>query len=501
MYQYILFDLDGTLTDPKQGITKCIQYALKEECGIEETNPDKLEYFIGPPLRDSFRESYGIAEEDMDRVIAKFQERYRPTGVHENQIYPGMHALLHRLKEKGCLLAIASSKPQEFVHVVLQKFDIEDCFSVIVGSVQDNVNDTKTEVMEKALAGLKKLAGRRYDPAKVLMVGDRKFDVEGAHHFGVDSAAVTYGYAPEGELATALPTYMADSVEELGCIITGEKPYEQYRDKPSLLKTWEILYPLLAYWACQLVVFNVLYNIVSDRILLSGSSLQKVSVYLNAAAFIAVWPMLALLYQKSASPDTSFVITRRKQRKLRRESLMVASYSASLALGLNILIAYYRLAGLSEKYQQVAANQYSVALPVGLVVFGILSPFTEEIIFRGILYNRMKKYFPQTLAMVLSALVFGCYHGNPVQMMYAFVMGLAMALMYEVYGMLGAPVLFHCTANLLVYLISKEKLLGKDALPVYYGVALLALAIGITCWYGKEFCRKENRKKNHTTAH
>lgn len=494
MYQYILFDLDGTLTDPKEGITKCIQYALKEECGIEETNLDKLEHFIGPPLRDSFRESYGIAEEDMDRVIAKFQERYRPTGVHENQIYPGMYALLHRLKDMGCLLAIASSKPQEFVHVVLQKFDIEDCFAVIVGSVRENVNDTKTEVMEKALAGLRKLAGRRYDPAKVLMVGDRKFDVEGAHHFGVDSVAVTYGYAPEGELAAAGSTYMADSVEELGCIITGEKAYEQYRDKPSLLKTWEILYPLLAYWACQLVVFNVLYYIVSDRILLTGSSLQKACVYLNAAAYIAVWPMLAMLYKKSASQDTSFVITRRKQKRMKREGLMVVSYSASLALGLNILIAYYRLAGLSEKYQQVASNQYSVALPVGLVIFGILSPFTEEILFRGILYNRMKKYFPQTLAMALSALVFGCYHGNPVQMLYAFVMGLAMALMYEVYGMLEAPVLFHCTANLLVYLISKENLLGKDALPVYYGIALLMLATFITFWYIKGFCQAKRVK-------
>lgn len=485
MYRYILFDLDGTLTDPKEGITKCIQYALKEECGIEETNPDKLEHFIGPPLRDSFRESYGIAEEDMDRVIAKFQERYRPTGVHENQIYPGMHALLHRLKDMGCLLAIASSKPQEFVHVVLQKFDIEDCFAVIVGSVQDNVNDSKTEVMKKALDGLKKLAGRRYDPAKVLMVGDRKFDVEGAHHFGVDSAAVTYGYAPEGELAAADPTYMADSVEELDCIITGEQPYMQYRNKASLLKTLEILYPLLAYWACQMIVFNLLYYAISSRMPLAGAALQRVNVYLNAVAHIAVWPLLAIWYQKSAVRDTSFVITRRKRRRFRTEALLVACYSAALALGINILIAYYRLSEMSERYQQVAAGQYSVALPVGLVVFGILTPFTEELLFRGVLYNRMKKYFPQTLAVLLSALVFGCYHGNPVQMIYAFIMGLAMALVYEVYGLLEAPVLFHCTANFLVYLISKGNLLGGQGLSVTYGVALLTLAIGMTFWYAQ----------------
>lgn len=491
MYQYILFDLDGTLTDPKEGITKCIQYALREECGIEVTDADKLEHFIGPSLRDSFRDSYGIADADMDRVIARFQERYRPTGVKENQIYPGMHDMLHRLKKQGKLLAIASSKPQEFVHVVLQNFDIEDCFAVIVGSVQDNVNDSKIEVMGKALAQLQKRAGKRFDRKKVLMVGDRRFDVEGARHFEVDSAAVTYGYAPEGELEQCRPTYMADSVEALEEIITGQPAYYRYRNKASLLKTWEILYPLLAYWAVEMLVVQLLFYILNRKMYLPGVTQRQMRVYINAAATIAVWPLLAYLYRKSAPRDISFVVTRRKEKRIRREGILIAAYGAAMALGINILFAGLGMAGFSDRYQEVAASQYSVALPVGLVIYGILTPFTEELIFRGVIYNRTKKYFPVALAVFLNAIVFGCYHGNLVQIVYAFIMGLVMAFLYEHYGHLAAPVIFHASANLLVYLAAKSDFGQGGRRPVLYAAAMLALSAGITCWYIRGAARKK----------
>ncbi len=109
MYQYILFDLDGTLTDSKEGITKSAQYALRS-FGIEEKNLDKLEPFIGPPLSDSFREFYGMNEADTEKAVRTFRERFETVGITENKIYPGVKEMLQELKDNGCLLAIASCK-------------------------------------------------------------------------------------------------------------------------------------------------------------------------------------------------------------------------------------------------------------------------------------------------------------------------------------------------------------------------------------------------------
>lgn len=494
VYQYVLFDLDGTLTDPKEGITKSVQHALKS-FGMEEPDLDKLEPFIGPPLRDSFREFYGIDGEDTERAVAVFRERFETQGINENQIYPGMAELLHKLKAQGVMLAIASSKPQEFVHIVLRNFGIEDCFSVIVGCEKDGTRDTKIEVLSESLSQLKKKAGRRFRPDKALMVGDRKFDVDAARQLGIASAAVTYGYAPEGELESCAPDYMADSVEQLEEIITGEESYVKYRDKNAFSKTVEILAPLLFYWMVQLVVYNVLYVVIGRFVPALAANKEQLQVWLNAAAAVGSWPLLAILYRRSYGGDTSHVITRRNKALLKRDAVLVTAYAVAMGLGLNILVAYFKLAGMSDAYEQVAGIQYSVPLPVGLVIYGILTPFTEEIIFRGVIHNRIRKYFPVPVTICASAIIFGCFHGNVVQMLYAILMGMALALVYESYGrLLQAPVLFHCAANIVVYFMSKGNAFAAGGVSVFYGIALLAVAAGISCWYVKCFLKKRNRR-------
>lgn len=494
LYQYVLFDLDGTLTDPKEGITKSVQYALKS-FGIEENDLDKLEPFIGPPLRDSFRDFYGIDGEDTEKAVAAFRERFEKQGIKENQIYPGMTEMLCNLKERGVMLAIASSKPQEFVHIVLRNFGIEEYFSVIVGSEKDGTRDTKIEVLEEAFAQLKKKAGRRFKKEKILMVGDRKFDVEAARQMEIASVAVTYGYAPEGELEACGPDYMADSVEELEEIVTGEKSYLKYKNKNAFSKTLEILMPFFTFWAVELIVYNLLYVVIGRYVPELASDKNQFSVWLNAAAAVATWPVLAKFYAVSYRGDTSHVITRRNKKVLKRDAVLVAAYAVAMGLGLNLLVAYYKIAGMSGAYEQVAGVQYSVSLPVGLVIYGILTPFTEELVFRGVIYNRIRKYFPLPVTMIASALIFGCFHGNIVQMIYAVLMGMALGLVYEYYGrLLAAPVLFHCSANIVVYVLSKGNAFAADKVPVLYGVALLAVAAGISCLYAKSLMRKSKRR-------
>lgn len=219
MFDYILFDLDGTLTDPKLGITRSVQYALRA-LGIEEPSLDKLEPFIGPPLADSFREFYGLEEEQVVTAVAKYRERFTDQGIYENEIYPGTARMLASLRAGGKKLAIASSKPTPFVERILDYFEIRTYFDHIAGSNLDGTHSRKEEVVEEAL--------RRMLPATmtpdekrtaVVMVGDRRFDIEGAKEHGITSVGVSFGYAPDGELEQAGADHIVDTVEALAGLL------------------------------------------------------------------------------------------------------------------------------------------------------------------------------------------------------------------------------------------------------------------------------------------
>ncbi|MCM1263208.1 MAG: HAD hydrolase-like protein [Butyrivibrio sp.] len=230
-FQYILFDLDGTLTDPKVGITRCVQYALGK-FGIDEPDLDKLEPFIGPPLIESLNEFYGFDEKKAAEAVVFYRERFGDVGIFENKIYGGMEELLARLKEEGRTLAIASSKPTIYVNRILQYFNIEQYFDVIVGSELDGTRSQKNEVVEEALNRLKALqqnepevqsesALQHGDKAdeNFVMIGDRKFDINAAKKFGIVSIGVSYGYAAPDELEQAGADYIVDTVEELGKLL------------------------------------------------------------------------------------------------------------------------------------------------------------------------------------------------------------------------------------------------------------------------------------------
>ena len=191
MKQYLLFDLDGTLTDPKVGITTCVQYALKD-FGIEEPDLDKLTPFIGPPLAESFKQFYGMNEEQASRAVEKYRERFKDTGIFENEVYKGIPKMLKILKQKGFHLAVASSKPTVYVERILKHFKLDCYFEAVVGSELDGTRVNKDEVVCEALRRL--FRNRTVERDKVYMIGDRKFDAEGAKAMGIESVGVTYGY-------------------------------------------------------------------------------------------------------------------------------------------------------------------------------------------------------------------------------------------------------------------------------------------------------------------
>jgi phosphoglycolate phosphatase len=208
-YKFILFDLDGTLSDPKIGITKSVQFALNR-MGIPIDNLDELDPFIGPPLQQSFSDYYSLNEAQALMAIAHYRERFSEVGMYENTLYEDIPALLQELKETGHTLVVATSKPTVFADEILKYFNIHHHFDLIVGSNLDGTRTAKTEIIQYILEHYE-----QYPPEEFIMIGDRKHDIIGAHNTGINSIGVTYGYGSQEEINQINPTYQVKTVLEL----------------------------------------------------------------------------------------------------------------------------------------------------------------------------------------------------------------------------------------------------------------------------------------------
>lgn len=215
MYQYILFDLDGTLTDPREGITKSVQYALAK-MGIEEPDLSALEHFIGPPLYDEFRRCYDFDDVQAKQAVAAYRERFSVHGWKENILFDGVPAMLKTLRAAGKTLAIASSKPTLFVEKILELFEIASYFDVVSGATLDGSISTKAQVVEQALTLLSVK-----DRKSAVLVGDRMHDVEGARSCGIDCVGVTFGFGGLQELRQAGAKYIVQDFAELMHLLAG----------------------------------------------------------------------------------------------------------------------------------------------------------------------------------------------------------------------------------------------------------------------------------------
>ncbi len=211
-FDYILFDLDGTLTDPFEGITKSFNYALKALCDREETDRAALNKIIGPPLRASYIENYGVTPEQAERLLEKYRERFGEVGIYENRVYDGVPELLAALIEAGKVLCLASAKPEEFCVRILEHFDLLKYFDETVGASFDPSHDTKEWVVGEALRRLGLDEEKR---GRAVMVGDREMDILAAHEKGIAAAAVGYGYGRAEYLRACGPEFFASDIAGL----------------------------------------------------------------------------------------------------------------------------------------------------------------------------------------------------------------------------------------------------------------------------------------------
>ena len=208
-YHTLLFDLDGTLTDPVEGIVNSVAYAL-DKFGITVEDKTTLHRFIGPPLVDSFRDFYGFTDEQARQALAYYREYYATTGIHQNRVYDGMRELLYDLRQHGYRLMVATSKPEMYARRIFDVCGLAKYFEVIAGSDMAEKRAEKAQVVAYALS---QSGTDRYDG--FVMIGDRRFDVEGARTQGLPCVGVLFGYGDRAELEQAGARHIVASVREL----------------------------------------------------------------------------------------------------------------------------------------------------------------------------------------------------------------------------------------------------------------------------------------------
>ena len=207
-YDWLLFDLDGTLTDPFEGITRSVEYALNA-FGIEVEDRRVLAPFIGPPLVESLTERYGFTMEDAVVAVAKYREYFAVKGLYENELFEGIPELLSDCRKAGYKISMATSKPTHYARIIAEHFDIARYFDAIHGSSLDGTRITKSSVVAEAVAE------EHLDPSRALMIGDRRHDVEGAGEHGIRTVGVLYGYGSREEHEAAGAAYIVNDLDEL----------------------------------------------------------------------------------------------------------------------------------------------------------------------------------------------------------------------------------------------------------------------------------------------
>lgn len=511
MKKYLLFDLDGTLTDPKLGICTCVQYAL-QAYGIEEPDLDQLECFIGPPLVDSFMEFYGMDRETALGAVEKYRERFSTIGKFENKVYKGIPGMLAKLKRQGVRLGIASSKPTVFVQDILKHFRLDPFFDVVVGSELDGTRSNKSEVVSEALSRLFRKGEIKRD--QVYMIGDRKFDVEGAKAQRVESVGVAYGYGSVQELMEAHADYVVRSVKELEEFLLRDDS-DQRKPLPTLnQRVWTLLSNCLIFYGAKLaggVAARFFFLALATEGI--GTHLftyfrPEENMYSLTGTGNTIANIIGLLVALGFIRRTAVFSVKRTAKDFRLTHLQRVSVpkyvfciclAVCLCLGLNILMQITGFASASASYQETVATQYDGNLGLGILLYCILAPFAEEVLFRGILYGYSRRVFGVKAALVISAASFGVFHFNPVQGIYAFIMGLVFAWYYEVTGDFKTPVLMHMLCNTIPYLLTRT---GTVDAIMNWGYCIGFLLMAAICFFVSprkdqfHFPKRESRKEH-----
>ena len=516
MWNTVLFDLDGTITDSGEGITRSVQYALSEGFGIEVEDLHELDCFVGPPLKEMFMGYAGLTEEEADRAIALYRERYTDRGMFENSVYEGIPELLGKLREEGFVLAVSSSKPTVFCRTILEHFGLSEYFDLIEGSELDGRNARKSEVIDEVAEKLG-MADRKDEMA---IVGDRSYDVRGAKEAGIGSIGVSWGYGPREELEAEDPDCICDSTVELENVLIGQKrdgglramsgpvyrpdgregrtgvrdlrltgSAEPY-DGRVRMRVWRCLYPLLIDVAMSFSVSVLCGILIAFFVGIGGGSIdpetaiRRHAVLVTAITDAAMIPVFLYLFRndenrRRRNGTAAYRIPVRQ--KMTAQRVALCALLAMFVSGVLELVVAVIASGDAE-YEAVAELIAAPGLGLKVIAIAVIGPIMEELLFRGLVYRRIRDYAGVGAACVLSAVTFGIAHGNLTQGIYAFMVGIILALLYEHYGGLWAPIAAHMGNNLFAVLTeSFSDVIPETFYLMYYIFSFVITAAAVFC--------------------
>ena len=506
MYRYVLFDLDGTLSDPKVGICTSVQYAL-DKMGISEPDIDKLEPFIGPPLRDSFKEYYNMSDEEAEQAITYYRERFSTVGKFENELYPGIYELLRDLKKKERVVAIASSKPTVFVEDILNHFEIREFFDVVVGSELDGTRDKKIDVLNETLSQM--FGGNEPEYDEVVMVGDRKYDVEAASELGVHNIAVAYGYGSREELEEAGADKIVNTVAGLRTTLlpvlnqaasqsfysgaqsgpsgkgkTLEELKAERKDagRKSFANMWGFVGPALMYWIGGLFFYYILvfalFNLFFKD---SGEFPYDLEFILFAASNVLVCLFLirdfkSVIKKSKENPRKKNIFTL-KSGLLSLSMIIMGIGLGGVAAAMAKTTAEMALSGEAVEQAVETVSDYSPSFWLGFLVYGLLLPVAQHCVFAGVCYNRAKKYMNK-FSILLTAILYGFVCSSTGSGLALTVLMAGALILYELSGSFYTSLGMFVIANILRYVIETKESLG--ALFYNNPVAAILAAAGLT---------------------
>ena len=214
-YKYVIFDLDGTLSDSKEGITKSVQYAL-EKVGIIEENLEDLEHFVGPPMVEQYIKTYGMSKDKAFETLGYYRERYTPIGIYETKAYPGVVEVLEALKDNGVKIGMATSKPEGMAVEVAKFLEIEKYFDIICGADLKGPRQSKADVLNKLFEN------SDFIKEQSVLVGDTHYDIEGANKIGIDSIGIGWGMGTKDEMIDEGAKAVLDTSEDLIDYLLGD---------------------------------------------------------------------------------------------------------------------------------------------------------------------------------------------------------------------------------------------------------------------------------------
>ena len=452
MYKVILFDLDGTLTESGEGITKSVQYAL-ERIGKPEPDLEKLKVFIGPPLMEMFMQYAQIDEATAKQAVEIYRERYSVTGIFENAVYPGIENMLAQLEKKGYILAVASSKPEVYVRQILDHFGLTRYFTEIGGSELNGRRTNKTEVIEDVLKRLNMDKHRD----QVIMVGDKEHDVYGARKAGLECIAVSFGYGTEEELKQAKG------------------------------------YPAGIHFGISQIVAGTALAVFARTAENSAETYYNYTIFLTGlTGILAMIPALYFYRRDKVRRIASGLIPAQKKVPLSiSETVLLLLAGAGFAQYGNFLMAILQSFINSTTYQE-SMTRITEGKSLLMMIFwmGIIAPAAEEMIFRWLIYLRLRDWLKMPVAAVISGLIFGIYHGNIVQGIYASILGTAFAWILEMSGNIYSSMLLHMGANIWSLLISEY---GVQILILIYLILLISVVYCLT--HFEKMCSIRKKKR------